>query len=359
MIKFNQLQKLTRRSELQRFISSKYSENVADFVQDLDLSINRLLQVDFNEARNYINQAKAVFRHLPDEYEPRLLAIRGRYYLFTGDYRTALKYYRKGVELYKKAGDAYGVARLGKALLEVYSRLGMYKLALETGRNSLRYYRRKNLPVDVGHVLNNMGNVYHRMDNNRMALSYYDKTKKIVLKHGGVNLSGIEFNRANILANMNRIEKARTLYEKAASIYRREGRTVAENKTNYALAFLLFLEDKFTESIKLFERTFDKSKTLGDPVGAANNLLDMTEVNIQLNQYGSAIMLAEQIIPEFNKSGMKYEEARAHYYASDALIRIGDYDPAAIQLRQAERLFASLGNDLWLGMVNIARCRLQ
>jgi len=119
-------------------------------------------------------------------------------------------------------------------------------------------------------------------------------------------LATVEHNRANIFSNLNQIKKAKQLYDRAASIYHQIEWHVAENKSHYALAFILFLEDKFTDAIKLFEQVYEKSKQLADPVGAAMTLLDMAEINIQLNQFGSAIMLTDQIIPEFHRLGQQY-----------------------------------------------------
>jgi len=358
MIKLSTIKKLADRRTLTRYVSDHYSGEYKDFVQDIDLGINALLQTDLRKAKKYIDGAEILFRYLPEEYEPRRLAIRGRYHLFIGEYKKAVKYYKRGVDVFKRAGNAYGVARLGKGLLEAYSRSGMYQEALETGKNSLRYFQRKKLSIDVAHVCSNLGNVYHRMDNNRMALRYYDKAGKVYPKKGDYFVATVEFNRANIFANLNRIKEARQLYSRAATTSNKIGWHVAETRCHYALAFLLFLEEKFTESIKLFERVYERAMELANPIGAANALLDMAEIEIQLNQYGSAIMLADQVIPEFQRMGLKYEEAKANYFASDALLHLGDYEPAARRLKKAERIFRALDNKLWLGMVSIARCKL-
>ncbi|PKK84966.1 MAG: hypothetical protein CVT49_00040 [candidate division Zixibacteria bacterium HGW-Zixibacteria-1] len=196
------------------------------------------------------------------------------------------------------------------------------------------------------------------MDKHRLALRYLDKAKKIMQQYKSFQLAYVELNRANVLFEMNMIRKARGFYEKAAAIYHNNGMHVGENKANYALAFILFFEDRFTESIRLFEKVYEKSKELADPVGAANALLDMAEINIQLTQYSTTIMLADQIIPEFHRLGLINEEARSYYFASVARIKLKDFDLAATQLRRAEHLFKKENNQFWLGMVNAAKSRL-
>lgn len=358
MIELPQIIKLSDRGTLEKFIATKYAGDTYKFIQDIDVSLVSLLKTDFNEAWRYIQSVDGIFRHLATEFEPRRLAMIGRYYVYVGENKKALKYYLKAVGLFKKAHSAYGVARLGKSLMEIYSKLGRHNEALEIGKSSLKYYQRKKLQLDTAHLLNNLGIVHFRMGNHGMALKYLDKARKIIQQEKNFLRAFVEFNRANVFAEMSLVRKARNLYEKAASIYHDEGMHVAENKAHYALAFLLFLEDRFTESIRLFERVHEKSKKLSDPVGATNALMDLAEINIQLNQYGTTIMLADQIIPEFRRLGMKHEEARTNYFASDARIHLKDYDLADRQLKITEKLFRQEGNQLWLGMVNIARCRL-
>ncbi|MEW5924042.1 MAG: tetratricopeptide repeat protein [Candidatus Zixiibacteriota bacterium] len=297
MIELSRLIALSNRKELEKFISEGYSGDTYRFVQDIDVSLVKLLKTDFKTAWQYIQSVGGVFQHLPTEFEPRRLAMIGRYYVHIGENKKALQYYLKGVGLFKKAGSAYGVARLGKSLIEIYSKLGNHKKALEIGKASLQYFQRRKMELDSSHLLNNIGLVLYRTDRHRQAMKYLDKAQKIMQKHKSFQLPFVMLNRANVLCEMHMIRKARGLYEKAAAIYHEYKMHVSENKAYYALAYILFLEDRFTESIRLFEKVYERSKELSDPVGAANALLDMAEINIQLNQYSTTIMLADQIIP--------------------------------------------------------------
>ncbi|PKK84965.1 MAG: hypothetical protein CVT49_00035 [candidate division Zixibacteria bacterium HGW-Zixibacteria-1] len=164
MIELPQIIKLSDRAALEKFIATRYAGDTYKFIQDIDISINSLLKTDFNEAWRYIQSVDRVFHHLAAEFEPRRLAMIGRYYVYVGENKKALKYYLKAIGLFKKAGSAYGVARLGKSLIEIYSKLGNHKEALEIGKSSLRYYQKKGMEFDTAHLLNNIGIVLYRMD---------------------------------------------------------------------------------------------------------------------------------------------------------------------------------------------------
>jgi tetratricopeptide (TPR) repeat protein len=358
MITTAQIQKLGTREAVNEFIASRYDNDVEKFLSEVVKTISHLIRTDLKEAGRLVAAAEPLFRHFPKRFEPRMLAIKGRYSHWTGDYSCALKHYKKAIKLFEKDGDREAVARTGKGLMDVNMYLGRYDVALKIGRKSLRYYRRRKMLNDCGQVLTNIGNVYHRMDNNRMALRYYDKARAIFQRGGGIPLAIVEYNRANIYSNLNKLRKAEALYQVAASLYRQLGVHIAENQARYSLGYLLFLEDRYTEAIKVFEDVFEKFVDLGDSKSAAVTQLDMVEINVQLNQYSSAIMIADHIIPELRRLGMRYEEAKAYFFASDARVRLGDYELAAEQLKSAEALFTREGNNLWLGMIHIARSKL-
>ncbi|MBN2226961.1 MAG: CHAT domain-containing protein [candidate division Zixibacteria bacterium] len=358
MIALSHIQSLENRRRVAEYVTRKYQGDLVRFIDDVDNTINTLLRTDLEQAGRIASAMVRVFGYLPKEYKPRLLAIRGRVAHWTGDEKAALRYYRRARDIYQRRGDAGRAAKLGKGLMEVYRYLGRYDEALEIGKTSLRYFRRHGLNRTAGEVMNNIGNVYHRMDNNRMALKYYDWARDIFAKDGGIPLAVVEYNRANIYANLNRLDEAERLYATAAKLYETTGMHIAKCQAKYSLAYLYFLGHKYTQALKTFEEVYDDFGRLGDRKSSTVTQLDIAEINIQLNQFGSAIAISEDIIPTFQILGMTYEQAKALFFASEARARLGDYHQSLQQLKKARRLFIREGNILWQGMVNIARSRL-
>jgi CHAT domain-containing protein len=243
--------------------------------------------------------------------------------------------------------------------MDTYKILGQYQKALDYGRKALLYFRRTGNDKEVGAILNNIGNVYHHMDNNRLALRYYRKARDIFTSSGGTLLAIAQFNMANVLANMNRLKEAEELYRSSAAIYKKAGMKISEGQAYYAIAYLYFLQDRFTAAIKLFEQVHERFTELGENRTAFLTQMDMAEIDIYLNQYGSALMLTEQLIPEFRRLGMRYEEAKTNYFAFEASLRLGHLIRAAKFLRRAGMLFGKEDNQLWLGMIATARSRVN
>ncbi|MEW5925438.1 MAG: CHAT domain-containing tetratricopeptide repeat protein [Candidatus Zixiibacteriota bacterium] len=359
MISLSQIARLTSREAFAKFLAAEYGGDKDAFVDDLDKSINRLIRTDLKEAGQLIDAVKAVFKFLPREYYARLKAIQGRYCHWTGDYAPALRHYLSARRMLERQRNFGGMARLGKGLMDVYMYLGRYKEALEVGRKSVSYFRKKKASNDTGQVLNNIGNIYHRMDNNRMALQYYNMAREIFAPTGGIPLAIVEYNRANVYANMDRLNQAEKLYLASAELYHENGLEIARNQALYSIAYLYFLRDQYTDAIKALETVHDDLIRLGDRKSAATAMLDMAEIDIQLNQFGSASMIADQIIPEFKKLGMRYEQAKASYFSADVRIKLGDYVQASRRLKTAQALFSKEGNLPWLGMISISRSKLN
>ncbi|MBU0984936.1 MAG: DUF3856 domain-containing protein [candidate division Zixibacteria bacterium] len=358
MINLAELQALRTRSGFDELVSERFDGDVEAFLADLDAGMLLLLRTNLKQAAEFALSAQRLRKYLPARYRPRILSIQARGYAWSGDNRRALKTYRTALAQFLEHRDHFSAARLRKGLVEVYMYLGQYDQALEAGRQALRYFRRRGMESDVGQVLTNMGNVYHRTDRNRQALTQYNKARRIFEKAGGVALAIVDFNRANIYANLNQLRQAERLYQSAAAYYREAGLELAEAQARYSLAYLLFLEDRFTESLAAFEEVYETFDRLGDRKTATITMLDMAEINVRLNQYGSAILLGELVAPELQKLGMRYEEGKAQYFVGVAKLELGDYDSAAGHLGKAQKLFRLEKNDLWLGMIQYARARV-
>ncbi|MBN1213679.1 MAG: CHAT domain-containing protein [candidate division Zixibacteria bacterium] len=358
MISLAEIKRLDNRSAVERIIAGRYGGDVEILLKEFDGGLNYLLRSDLKKAELYLKAAAVCYSYLPAKNKPRYFSMEARLRLWTGDYKTALKKYVLARRLFASNRDFANVARVGRGLMDVYMYLGKYPEALETGRKSLNYFRRRGSTVDVGQMLNNIGNVYHRMDRNRMALRYYDGARRLFEKEGGLALAIVEYNRANIFANLNQIKKATALYLVVSEIYHKADMAIAAAQTRYSLAYLYFLQDRYTEALKTFEEVYNAFTKRGDLKSATMTQLDLVEINLQLNQYGSVVMMGEALIGRFEKLGMRYEQAKAAFFVAQAKIMLGDFKPALVSLGTAERLFKREQNKLWLGMVSDARSRI-
>ncbi|MEE8576090.1 MAG: CHAT domain-containing tetratricopeptide repeat protein, partial [candidate division Zixibacteria bacterium] len=269
------------------------------------------------------------------------------------------KYYRQAEKLAGKNRHFLLVAQVRRALTEAYMYLGQYKNALESGRRSLNYFQRNSMTSEAARMMTNVGNVYHRMDNNRMALRYYDRAREIFAKEGGTPLATVDYNRGNILTNLNRTKEAARLYSDAAAIYSKASMPIPETMCRYSIAYLHFVDGHYAEAFRQFEGVLDKFVETGEQRGVAVTQLDLAELNLQINQYGSAVMHGEEAVLALGQLGMRYEQAKAEFFIAMAANSLGDRRRASRHLNRAEKLFVNEKNNLWLGMVAFARSRIH
>jgi len=359
MISLAEIEGLKTRGEVLQFIDDRFAGDPAKFIGDINSAVNKLLQSDLDQARRLIEHLIPCFRHLPEYHRLRLTAIEARYAHATGQTKAALAGYRKAVTGLQTVRNFEGAARARQGLMDVYMYLGRYRMALETGQKALNYFRRKGNDFNAARVMTNIGNIYHRLDKNRLALKYYDRAGEIFKKTSGIPLAILDFNRANIHTNLNHLDQAENLYRSAADLFREHKMDLALARTEYSLAYLYFLADKYTLAITTFEQVMDTFEKAGDARAQATTRLDLAEINIHLNQFGSAVMLGEMTAASCKKLHLRYEQGKAAFFVAESYRQLGDYTQASISLRQAERLFEAEDNRLWLGMVCLSRGRLK
>ncbi len=354
MIDVHIIRQLKSKKDFSDLLQLDYNNDCKLSISELSKSLNELYRISISDADTYLSTVINCSKYIPKEHHNKLLTMQARLSLWKADYNKALFFYNKALAQVLSKRDFYASAMIRKGMIEVYMYLSEYDEGLKTGKKALEYFKRKNLLNHAAQVMTNIGNIYHRMDKNRLALSYYDKAKDIFSQQGGVACAIVDFNRANIFANMNELTKAKKLYIEAGLFYKNSQMELAYQQTEYSIAYLFFLESKYTDALRLFEKVYDSFEELGDKTSAAVTQLDLAELNLQLNQYGSAIMLSEMIIPIFRKYKMPYEDGKAYYFSAIAKLELGDIFQTQKLLKEAKKVFVKEKNNLWLGMIENA-----
>ncbi|MEW5925707.1 MAG: tetratricopeptide repeat protein, partial [Candidatus Zixiibacteriota bacterium] len=306
MLRIDDIKKLRSQMTVDKYIEKHYKGRLDAFLNVVNSSFNDLIRTDLVQAGKFLNNAENIFKYLPASYEGHRLALQARYFQFTGRNPEAAHTYEKALAVNRRFRDYATNARLRKGLVNVYMYLGRYDEALKAGRLALKYFQRKGQGFDAAQVLNNIGNIYHRMDRVTVALQYYDQAGEIFQKTGGVPLAIIEFNRANAFSVLNELDTARRLYRKAEKIYAEGGNKIALCQIDYSRAIMDYWEGHYTRAFDILEKTIDRLIELGDMRTAVIAQLDLVELNIELNLFSNAVYVAENIILRSGEMGMIY-----------------------------------------------------
>ena len=358
MIDIEKIVAVKNQDSFDLLVSSEYNSDLAEFLLDASRSLNRLLSVDIRSAALFLTTLNNLKQFIPDKLHYRLTTFQARFELWSGDYSKALAHYSQALDITSNRRNFRAAALIRKGMIEVYMYLGRYDEGIFIGKKALEYFRKTKSEIDAAQVLTNIGNIYHRMDKNQQALTYYDKAREIFAGKNESAMAIVDFNRANIFANLNQLSIAKELYLKAGDFYKSKKMDLAWEQTEYSIAYILYLETKYSDALKLFEKVYDSLVDLGDTKTAMVTQLDLAEININLNQYGMTIMLCETILEKLNAMQMTYEKGKALYFIAIAKMELGDLGNAEELLEESEDIFINEKNDLWLGMIHFARNRL-
>jgi tetratricopeptide (TPR) repeat protein len=356
----NRLARVKTRASLKRMLDRYYGGSPKVFINELNKESVRLIRTDLKKARLLTLRTAGLERILPEPQRAHLYRIWGRHCHLSSEYSEARKLYEKALALFTKLRDQDSSARVRKALLDVMMYLGKYDIAVKTGKQALRYFKRIGSDLDYAQVLTNLGNLYHRLDQNLKALKYYDPAYEIFKKlKNDYAVALVQFNRGNVYSNLNNQGEAERLYVQAASIYRSLGMDLAAGQADYSLAYIAYLKGAYSESLGLFSRAADEFRRLGDRRMLALTELDTSEINLHLNLYSQVIEDTSVVAGEFRQLKMSYERAKAYYFAAAAYYAFADFTRATRLANQAGTLFKQENNHVWLNLCRFLLARID
>lgn len=345
---------------LRRLIARDFAGDSAGYVAALSAAMNQAMRADLKSAGQLARRMHALTPHLPRRDRALLLRAEARYHHLSGHVAVALGLYRRAAAIYRREGDAVAAARIGRALVDVHMYMGRYREAEQIGREAARIFRRRRLELDWAQTVCNLGNLYHRQDDNSRALAAYDRALAVIRRIGeDPAVALVQLNRGNILSNLHRLTDAEACYSEAKERYERAAMPLAAAQAEYSLAYLCFLRGDIAESLERFEQVRAGFEALGDRRCAAQTQLDLLEVQLQMNLFTVVAADARTVALQFRALGMRYEQAKCWYFLARALAALEDLPGAQTALARARQLLARENNAVWLGSLDLFEARLS
>ncbi len=340
--------KKTAAPSLQHVENERFDGDRNAFLDWLNQEINHLVFSDLSACRELVDQLTEIIGKMTGDDRARLLRMQARFFHMTGNPSKALQLYRRAEQIYHRLGDREAIAMIAKAKVDALMYLGRYREALEIGRKTAEYFRRRGRTIDQAQVLTNIGNVYHRLDQLRPALRSYNRARKLMGKNAPPRfLATIDYNRANILSSLNKLDQAAELYREAERQYQAAQMEMQAEHCRYSLGYLSYLRGEYAKAQERFEQVREKLGQLGDRRGKAVAELDIVEILVATNRFTEALAMVPELTDEFSRLKMKYELGKVMVFAGRAYIGLADYPAAGKALRKAGTIFTSEKNHLW------------
>lgn len=253
----------------------------------------------------------------------------GYIYLRKGNYKKALGYHKKNLEVAIKMKDTLRMAWSYGAIGSVYNEMGEYTKAMENYvLSSKRHEGLKNLR-DYAVNLSNMGMLQRKLEN-------YDSAKQYLKKSDSVfTLLDYRPGRAFVLTNLGMIyrnsgdlESAIIYNKKALANYEYMGNRSQAGEVNYTLGTIYWKQDKFQEALDYFQKKLEIAIEVKDSVGISTAYRVMGDCYGKLEEKKKAKSYYLNALEVATSSNNRLGKMRAYESLSNAYMAEGNFEEA-------------------------------
>ena len=258
--------------------------------------------------------------------------------------------YRRAASWYAKAGDAREQGRCAIGLVDALMYLGRYPEARRAAALGRKLLEKSGDRAALARLLNNEGNLWHRLDLPERALESYRAAVKSLEKAGDkTSALMIGTNVGNCLSLLGRCDEARKHYTQARAAQITADNANEQLSAEYNLAYLDYLELRHEQALAGLAHVRDEAESRGYPSLAALSRLDRAEILLRMGAHEEALKESREATLACGRLGLRYETAKAELFGALAAFRLGQPDVARSAIERALETFDAEGNQVWIG----------
>lgn len=353
---------LTETKDLDGFFAANRERFAPETVAGLKEEVDRLVKVDLTKAEPLAEATRRVAGLLDDPvslgYGEAAVA---QVHHHAGRLSDAEPLYRAAIDRLRGAGRRVEAAALERQLIGLFHRQGRAKEALEIARRARRTLARAGERNLLAQLENNVGTVYYyTLGKYRQALTYYDRAKNLFEELGDArSVAIVDYNRANVLLELDRPFEAVETYERCEKLHLAEGNTVFATQCSYMAAFALAALGRYGEALKRYYPARERFVGIGDHISAAWTAAYLAELHGRLNVINEAVDMATRAAEEFSAlESHEAETARALVARARGFERRRQFEDAAADLVRAQQVFDRLGLTVMGADARLSRAEL-
>ncbi len=234
----------------------------------------------------------------------------------TSQYREAIQYWQKALEIYREIGDRNGEARSLNNLGIVYRNLGEYPKAIEYYQQSLAIKQEigasegtRSARSGEARSLNNLGSVYQSLGQYPKAIAYYQQSLAIKKDIGDLNgeansLMGL----GNVYKSLGEYPKAIAYYQQSLAIFQDISNRNGEANSLNNLGSVYQTLGEYPKTIAYYQQSLAIFQDISNRNGEANSLMGLGKVYKSLEEYPKAIAYYQQSLAIFQEIGAREGE---------------------------------------------------
>lgn len=324
-------------------------------VEQLDAAVSVLVRVDLKKAQQLAESAVTIANRLADaESQAYALRAKANSLWFLGENRQASALHAQAVELFKQVDRPVEVGRTLSTSIQSLILLGEYDRAHSAAKQAQKIFADAGENLRLARLDINIGNIFHRQDRFREALSYYRRAySRLVLHEDQEGIIASLHNIAVCLIMVNDYEGAQATYEKVREFCASRNVPLALAQAEYNIAYMHYLRGSYGRALDMLRKARDLAQVAGDGYHAALCHLDLAEIYLEINLHQDAIELAERAFTQFDQLGIKYEAAKALCYLATALAQESKIFRALELFERARTIFIQEKNYVWPSLIDI------
>src|SRR5215510_11571377 len=256
----------------------------------------------------------------------------------------ALPYYEQVIAGYEARGNLAKASRVRIGYVEALLHSGCYDDAFRVARIAEQWLEENGDNEGYARLCTGVANAYSRLDQHQRSHEYYAIAASVFEEIGDrAALAKVCLNLGYVLYRLDQFEQSETMYERAEQLSREMQLGALEEQSKYNRGYLYYLRGRYSQALQSFARIRKQLTASKRHMGLCD--LDETEIYLQLNLSKDAAILANRAIKQFNRIGMRYEEAKARTFYGVALMQMRRVDEALETFRAAQKQFEVEKND--------------
>ncbi|HEY2382005.1 MAG TPA: tetratricopeptide repeat protein, partial [Terriglobia bacterium] len=316
-------------------------------INELMDEVRRLLESgQFEAALQLSERCLELSSNMPDPaVRARALVTKGITLARTDDHLNALKLYDTAIQLYESANDELAAAKVRMNRVHSYCHLSRYEDALRDGEAGNRIFARFGEKQLLARGLNNLGEVFFRLDRFQERLDTLERAAALLCEIGDDrSLAMVYMNHAVVLTSLNRGDEARVYYQLSKDKAEESGQTWLAACGNYNLGYLHYMQGEYTRALDILNET--RTALAADPWYGPLCDLTQSEIYLEMNMYAEAMAAAEAAYKGFEDNHKPFEMAKAVAVMAIAQSEREQFQEAARLFDRARTMFKAQGNDV-------------
>ena len=265
--------------------------------------------------------------------------------------RDAARAYETAASLYRALGDRLQEAKVAIGWINALMYVGEYAKAVRIGTRARDVFVRRRMHPEAARISMNLGNVYNRLERRREALREYDRSLRSARRLADpVMIRVIQFNRANALKSLGKLEQAERLYRDVREEALADGETRTAGFAEYSLGALALQTGEYARAYAHLDASRAVFEELDDAHYHTLALTGLAELFVEINAYARARTMAERAGSMAESHGIGVERARCALLEGIARLELDERRRGSACLRAARATFRREKNRVAAGL---------